>query len=94
MAWYVEWFLFTAIASATLYMGYVRQVGGEKLTYYGFSVIFWMASMYMWIVDHSGQATQILVLALIAPFLASLVWAVQSFGKVLDQPEKRDPFHD
>jgi len=92
MAWYVEWALFTAIAAATLYMGYTQPRPGDRLLYYGFSSIFWIASMYMWVTDHAGQPTQILVLAHIAPFLTSLIFSLQNLGSVLDKPEKRDPF--
>lgn len=80
-----EWILFTASGFILTVYGFaVVQKIDIKMLCYGFAMISWLASMYMWLVNHSGDYYG-LVLVMLAPFLASFAWFAQAMGEYVDR---------
>lgn len=87
MAYSVQWELFTIFAALLIYNGYTNKNPGEKMLRFSLSFLFWIASLSTWISDGNSYVP---MLALIAPTLLSLVWALQALGAYTDKPYKRN----
>lgn len=87
MAYSVQWELFTIFAAILIYSGYTNNKPAEKMIRYAISFLFWIASLSTWIADGNSYVP---LLALIAPTLLSLVWALQALAQVTDKPLKRN----
>ncbi len=79
--------LFTVIASMLTYLGYNHMIPGDRMLRLGVAFLFWIASLSQWITDGGGLVPMI---ALIAPTLMSLVWAIQAMSETMETPVKRD----
>ena len=85
MAWMVEWFVFTGIASYLIYDGYNQEATSDKSIRLFLSFLFWVASGYQWNLDHPGSD---LMLVHVAMILLSLFWSLASMGHVIDRSNK------
>lgn len=87
----LELLIFVALASACTYIGYTTPVLGQKMVGYFTAMLFWLASMYQWIISNPGSWG--LILAFLAPFMVSWAYGMQSLGAYVDRiNSKADPF--
>ena len=91
MAWFVEWTMFTLIAFTLHAYGYkAAHTPQDKILFYLGAFVFWSASMYQWVYDHTATNWQ-LVIVLVAPWMASFAWFMQALGAYVDDmdPKRR-----
>jgi hypothetical protein len=86
MTWHVEWTLFTCIAFTliTAAYRYTSDIQDQLITY-GFSLIFWIAALGMWIYDQTGAIRLFGVLPHFAGLTASFAWFMQTLGEYIDR---------
>lgn len=95
MAWNVEWTLFTVIAISLLAIGY-RQTEklNERMLMFAGSFLFWLASIWQWVVDQTGTNSLMLVLVLIAPLMLSFAWFMQALGAYVDRINSKADYNE
>jgi len=79
----IELLIFVALGCACLYVGYTTGELGNKIGAYFMSLIFWVSSMYQWIV--SNPSSYGLILAFFAPFLWGFAQGMHALGAYVDQ---------
>lgn len=79
----MELLIFCAAGFILTAYGYKSFDVEKRMLGFGFGGISWLASMYMWVLNHSGGDWG-LVIALLAPFLACFAWFMQSLGAYVD----------
>jgi len=79
----IELLIFVALGCACLYVGYTTGELGNKIGAYFMSLIFWVSSMYQWIV--SNPSSYGLILAFLAPFLWGFAQGMHALGAYVDQ---------
>ena len=82
-----EFVVFTMIAAILTYLGSTSPVPGDRMMRFGVAFIFWIATLSQWITDGGGFVP---LLALTAPTLMSLIWAIQAMSEVTETPVKKD----
>jgi len=90
----VEWPIFTGFAFIMLAAGYklTNDVQDKMLLFSG-SFMFWLATMYQWIVENISDSNLMLIFIFVAPWMLSFAWFMQALGAYVDQMgRKRDPF--
>lgn len=92
LAFNMELLIFTALGSICLYIGYTVPSFTNKVGAYFMSCVFWVASMYQWIVSNPNSYG--LILAFFAPFLWGFTQGMHSLAALIDtsMAGKRDPF--
>lgn len=94
MAWFVEWALFFTVATITLVYGYKTANLMERMTAFSAAALFWIASLYMWVNDHTGTVILMGAIVHLAPFLASFAWFMQSLGTYIDKINSKEDYDD
>ncbi len=84
-----EFVVFTMIAAILTYLGSTSPVPGDRMMRFGVAFLFWIATLSQWITDGGGIVP---LLALTAPTLMSLVWAIQAMSEVTETPVKKDVY--
>lgn len=79
----LELLIFVALGSACLYIGYTTAALGNKIGAYFMSCLFWVSSMYQWIVSNPNSYG--LILAFFAPFIWGASQGMHALGAYVDR---------
>ena len=90
----VEWPIFAGFAFIMLASGYKATDDiQDKMLLFSGSFLFWLATMYQWVIEASSKSNLTFVIIFFAPWMLSFAWFMQALGAYVDGMRmKRDPF--
>lgn len=85
---------FMVLASAAMYIGWTRKIPTESLWAYFFSLLFWIATIYQWVIDN-GTSNPAFMYLFFFPILVLIFFIYEEATKYYEesmQGYKNDPF--